>query len=604
MGWQIHQSATYGTILKWSFLYDSLVISVLSLPLFFLFLFFKSQRWVAKIIIVVFSLTFAFMVSLNIADIFYFPFSLKRADIELFYVIRNPFKDGISHYLLVTVLIIVGFLLIVILFYRWISNLRRKSDNRHCLVVLTSLLGLFVISFSAGRVKRLLPNYPLIQLSSAQLPLAQNSFHRFAYSLFRGNDIRIGIPDYKKEYRDISEFPVLRKNNSNPTGSGRRNIVVFIMESTPYDFFDENSPYKVEMPFLDSLAAHSVFFKKAFSYSLQSNKGITAILGGTPTLTEVPLYNSGYVNLPMTHVGKILDSMGYNSSFFIGDNYDDFGFAQCANWIGIQNYYSMEDIPGYKHLEKHTMGLQDEYVLNFMGDRIKNFSNPFFAVHYNISTHYPYDLPSGFRDPFSKNNKTPAMQAMNYYSSCLQNFFNKVQKENWFKNTVFIFCSDHWMFPDFKTNSRIDPEASFRVALFVYDPLNPQGRTVSTPVSQFDILNTILYFSGYKNEFISYGQNLMDSAREENRVVFARKNDVIYQAFDRSYVLGFNTGTGKPEYCYNYILDQKRENNLINNPDDGNVNRLRKELVSFLSAAYNQYNRPERFAKKEPASVN
>lgn len=49
------------------------------------------------------------------------------------------------------------------------------------------------------------------------------------------------------------------------------------MESVPYDFFDSSSAYKVAMPFFDSLLQKSVFYKNAFGYSHESNKGITAI---------------------------------------------------------------------------------------------------------------------------------------------------------------------------------------------------------------------------------------------------------------------------------------------------------------------------------------
>ena len=76
-----------------------------------------------------------------------------------------------------------------------------------------------------------------------------------------------------------------------------------------------------------------------------------------------------------------LQKKNYISSFFIGDNYDDFGFAQFCKWMGIQHYYCMEDIPGYQQMEKHTMGLHDEYVLRFMEKKLNNMQQPFFTAH-------------------------------------------------------------------------------------------------------------------------------------------------------------------------------------------------------------------------------
>jgi phosphoglycerol transferase MdoB-like AlkP superfamily enzyme len=152
------------------------------------------------------------------------------------------------------------------------------------------------------------------------------------------------------------------------------------MESVPADFFEDTSPYKVSMPFLDSLVNKSTYFSNAFSYSYNSNKGITAILAGLPTITDVPLYHSNYTSLSRTSIGTVLVKNNYSSAFFIGDNYDDFGFAKCCKWLGIQQYFCRQDIPGNSEMEKHSLGLHDEYVLNFMQQKLATMKQPFFAA--------------------------------------------------------------------------------------------------------------------------------------------------------------------------------------------------------------------------------
>ncbi len=590
-GWQVTGFSNAILLICWSVFYDIFIISILAVPLTILFFLFKNKTTILKITGIIFSALLSLMVLLNAIDIFYFPFKLQRADAELLYVLRNPFNEVNLTYFLTAALIVITFILLGLLFYSWISLFNKSNRFRHSEV--TSMLffvSICFVSFISGP-KKLLPTYPLVNLSYNQLPLVQNSFHQFVYSLFRKNESLIFSEDYIRNLPGSTRLNILKKNGANVMNDNdptKRNIVLFIMESVPYDFFDSTSRYKVKMPFLDSLVTKSTFFTHSFSYSYNSNKGITAILAGTPTLTEIPLYHSAYTSIPMTHVGSVLQSEGYKSAFFIGDNYDDFGFAKCVNWLGIQRYYSMEDVPGYQHMEKHTMGLHDEFVLHFMSNKVDELPQPFFVTDFNISTHFPGNVPSTFKEKYPAINITARMKTMSYYSECLSEFFKKAAKQPWYKNTVFIFCSDHWMYPDFN-DSKNDVEKNFRIATFIFDPQKNEQQIINTPVSQLDIMNTVLHISNYKKEFISYGEDLLQMPADSNRVVFAKANDILYQAFDSSYVLGFNVVQGKSEFCYNYIKDPARQNNLTKSVGDENVRSLVQKMKAFLHTGYMQY---------------
>ncbi|MEP7253395.1 MAG: sulfatase-like hydrolase/transferase [Ginsengibacter sp.] len=531
------------------------------------------------------------MVLLNAVDIFYFPFKLQRADAELLYVLRNPFREVNFTYFLFALLIIIAFVLLAMLFYTWISLFNKSNRFRHSEVASIAFFSIIcLIVFISGQ-KKLAPTYPLVNINYNQLPLVQNSFHQFVYSLFRKNESIIFSENYIRQLPPSTRLNILKtiaKPNQGQLVSTKKNIVLFIMESVSYDFFDSTSRYKVKMPFIDSLVKKSTFFTHSFSYSYNSNKGITAILAGTPTLTEIPLYHSAYTSMPITHVGDVLKNDGYQSAFFIGDNYDDFGFAKCVNWLGIQRYYSMEDVPGYQHLEKHTMGLHDEFVFRFMSKKVDEMKQPFFVTDFNISTHFPGNVPSTFREKYPGINTTARMKTMSYYNDCLAEFFSKAKQQPWYKNTVFIFCSDHWMYPDFN-DLKNDVEKNFRIATFIFNPQKEDGKIINTPVSQLDVMNSLLHISGYKKQFISYGEDLLQAPTDSNRVVFAKANNVLYQAFDSSYVLGFNVVQGKPEFCYNYVADSARKNNLINTTGNENVARLTEKMKEFLHTGYMQY---------------
>ena len=178
---------------------------------------------------------------------------------------------------------------------------------------------------------------------------------------------------------------------------------------------------------------------------------------------------------------------------------------------------------------------------------------------------------------------------MNYYNECLQQFFSNASKQSWYNNTVFIFCSDHWMYPNAK-DLRSDIVQGFHIPIFIFEPARPQQKMVNDPVSQLDILNTVLNITGTKNPFISYGNNLLDSVQDPARVVFSKENNNLYEAIDSSYVLGFNPVTAKPEFCYNYKTDMNRNNNLVSSKNVI-VDSLTLKMKAFLQTASYHYNK-------------
>lgn len=582
----IHSPSEILKVLCWSLYYDLVAVSIAVLP-FVLCCILPANKILLLAGSIVSAILLVLLAGLNITDIFYFSFHRQRADADLLYVLRNPANYGGYKALLLIAGVIVFCAASGWYFFNQFKQLtgRKLSGTTFYSSFLITIL--MIASLFMGRSKRMIPSRPLTDVSAAQLPFTQNSLHTFLYSVYRSNESVIPAKSYMTTAQSRQLFPIVKQNSL--VSPGKKNIVLFIMESVPYEFFDSSSPFKIKLPFLDSLLGHSTYYSNAFSYSYNSNKGITAILTGIPTITDIPLYHSGFVSLPKVAVGKLLQQNGYSSSFFIGDNYDDFGFAKCCNWTGIQHYYCMEDIPGYKEMEKHSMGLHDEYVLNFMQQKLRTGPGPFFSTFYNISTHYPNDLPASEKNKQYVAGTTKAMRSMMYYDACLATFFKEAARQKWFSNTVFIFCSDHWASPN-SDNSRNDMVNSFRIPVFIYDPSDNSKKVNSNTVSQLDVMNTILSYSGNAlagNTFTSYGISLREAA-DNNRIVFTKKDNSIYQAISKNYVLGFNADEGKRLYCYQYTTDSSRSNNIAAG-NNATADSLELCMKAFLQTAAMHY---------------
>lgn len=577
-------------LIKWSLFNDLLVVLVINAPLVLLLQFCGLLRIKRTAI----ALTLAFLlinlaaILLNIVDIFYYRFRFQRASADLLYVMDHPLRQ-VFHF---NAAIIILFVLLVaaLTWSTWMLHKKLlasfENGTSHALIsviIVTGFLGAMAFRDSFSRI--LLPAYPLLELRNDRLPLVQNSAHTFAYSLFRGGSEVVTRSYFAAPVCD-SLFPVKKPLHILPSAT-RKNVVLFIMESVPYDFFNSNSRFKVRMPFFDSLTQRSTCFNNAFCFLHESNKGITAILAGLPTLTDIPLYHSSYVNMPFTPIGSMLRQQGYHSFFCIGDAYDNFGFAKCMKWLGIDRYYCEEDIPGYKSMPVHPMGLQDEAVLPFFFSKINENSQPFFAAHFNISTHYPYDLPAGYKQEHPRDYTEP-MKAMQYYDHCLQQFFEQAKRESWFSNTIFLFCSDHWMFPE-GVKGKYDPVAGYRIPIILFDPGSNKKEVNNQVVSQFDIMGTILAAAGCKDSIISYGGNLLDSASLKG-FAFSKAGSSLYQVTDSNHVLGFNLVSDQVEYLFNYKTDSRLKDNLRENKNASAIrDALLKELKLFIQKTAAHY---------------
>lgn len=576
----------------WSLLYDLLIILLINIPLLLLLqLGRRLPAWVsAYATIPFFALLNSGMLLLNMADIFYFRFHFQRANADLLFVLDHPFKELFGQRLL-SVIIVFALLILVCLFViillRWFYKKFRAGNYGYAWSIAAGIAVIVCLSSRKQVSKLAVPTYPLVELNSSELLVAENSLHSFLFSLGRRN-AEIEIKKYMPA-AEADSLLSLKKTVAAPEGiSGKKNIVLFIMESVPYDYFDDASPNRIKMPFFDSIIQKSRSFDNACCYFLHSNKAITAILAATPTLTDVPLYHSPFVSLPVTPIGKVLKDQGYSSFFCIGDDYDNFGFAKCINWMGIDHYYCRQDMSAYSQFPTHPMGMHDQYVLDFMLGKISASTAPFFAVNYSISTHYPYDLPPGYAEPLPASYSRP-MKSMRYYDHSLQEFFNKAKLQPWFANSIFIFCSDHWLVPR-EENPVFNKVGSFRIPLIIYDPSSNEKITSHDMVSQFDIQSTILSLSGYRGSTISYGGNLLDSASLKSGKIFTKVNSTLYQVIDTAYTLGYNIVTGKAEYLYHYTADRALQDNLLGDIPHAYIQSLlTKNIQAFLQKATAQY---------------
>ncbi|HEY4335854.1 MAG TPA: LTA synthase family protein [Puia sp.] len=529
-----------------------------------------------------------FAIALNCIDIGYYRFGRHRANLDLQFVLRDSapsFKSLLFGYWFL-LLLFIGLGYAIIRLAQWLpgSNGLRHQKDRRWLAGRQALL-VIVALFSMGWIgsgRPVMPSTPLLSVQPAALPLAQNSLLTWAYSCFhRSHELE---PLHYFSSKEAFRLAPPAHSISSRETPNRKNVVLFILESFSRCYLMPGDGYKARTPFLDSLLDKSLFFPNSFANGFSSNQGIVAILGGLPALMDEPFYYSQYANTPLNSLGNILRGQGYSTHFFMGAGRDHFGFGTFARTAGVEHSYWREDFNNDR-LYDGNWGIFDEPFLQYGGRVLSGQQQPFFGVFFTISAHPPYTIPAGLRARFAAPDQSAPQQAIAYTDYSLGEFFKANKDEPWFRNTIFVFCADHWLDP-------LDGATPFSclnvctIPIFVYDPSRPGRDWRPTVAGQVDVVPTVLDRLGYQGGYTGFGHSLLDTTIADSlRYVINRLGET-YQIIDKDYILGFDVQRDRSSYLYHYPADSACRNNLLRTGDGG---APRKRLEMLLRANIQSY---------------
>jgi phosphoglycerol transferase MdoB-like AlkP superfamily enzyme len=519
-------------------------------------LFARRRRLVTVTLLSVINLPF---LAVNIIDLAYYKFNLRRSTVDLFRVAVDSFQAlgafWKAWWYLFVLFVVLSFVT-VIMFNRILKEsshnkegyLKRNLLPCFCFLLVTGLLARGL----SGRP--IIPSTPLLYLPSQYQSLATNSTITILYSLVKRQTIL-----KEKSYYPVSGLDTvftIRHQLRSSEPFNKMNVVVFIMESFAKEYTDDRDPLRTRTPFIDSLMAESIVCNYAYANGLESNKGIVALLGGIPPFFDEPFYYSSYCNNGIRGIGTLLKEDGYNTNFFMGAGYDHFGFARFSKMLGIDNYYSMSDYGNNSHYDGNW-GIYDHYFLPYAARQLVKKKSPFLSIIFNISTHFPNKLPDSLKAQFTVNGQDSPQNSISYFDYSLRLFFDIIKKESWYKKTIFVFSADHNIY--LHGGKKAGLYKSFRIPIFFHLPGQRIHQVKDKPVQQLDIIPTILDILHYKQPFMSFGQPVSDAGPG---IVFNHFGD-LYQAIDSSYLFGYNEKTEQPAYLYNFRSDTALAKNLL-----------------------------------------
>lgn len=541
------------------------------------FLFAGRRRLVAVLLLSIINLP---LLAVNMIDLAYYRFNLRRSTVDLFRVATDSFHAlgafWKTWWYLFVLFIVLSSVSVIIFNHILKENgdhkegyLKRNLLPCFCFLLVTGLLARGVSE------RPIIPSTPLLYLPAQYQALATNSTMTILYSLVKRQTIL-----KEKNYYPVSGLDTLfsiRHQLKSAEPFNKMNVVVFIMESFAKEYADDGDPLRAKTPFIDSIMAESIICNNAYANGLESNKGIVALLGGIPPFFDEPFYYSSYSNNSIRGMGTLLKEEGYNTNFFMGAGYDHFGFARFSKMLGIDNYYSMNDYGNNSHYDGNW-GIYDHYFLPYAARQLVKKKSPFLSVIFNISTHFPNKLPDSLKAQFTIKGQDASQNSISYFDYSLRLFFDIIKNETWYKKTIFVFSADHNIFLHGREKAGL--YKNFRIPIFFHLPGQRIHQLIDKPVQQLDIVPTILDMLHYQRPFMSFGQPVSDKGPG---IVFNHFGD-LYQAIDSSYLFGYNEKTEEPAYLYNFRSDTMLAKDLLlkGQPPDQHAEKMEEYLRAVL----------------------
>ena len=325
--------------------------------------------------------------------------------------------------------------------------------------------------------------------------ISVNSLYYFSksYLLYNRSEIDEFIPvlDSNKANQivnDLYDYP--KENKVRIFNQDQPNFVFVILEGWAADAVSCLSETENSTPNFDEMAKSGLLFTNLHACGGTSEIGNSSIFSGYPALPEISISMQPEKHRKIHTINQDFKEKGYNSNYLFSG---DLKYGNIGGYFMDHGFDRVEDEKVFSSdLPKGKLNYYDSELFKLLLSRINETKTPFLYAAFTGSTHSPYDYPRAEKERFS-GAESDYMNSIVYADQCIADFMSNAKKESWYKNTVFIFVSDHGH-PS-PLNQNPSTTAYFRIPFLIYgEPLKEEFRGVQNNkiASQADIAATIV----------------------------------------------------------------------------------------------------------------
>jgi phosphoglycerol transferase MdoB-like AlkP superfamily enzyme len=348
------------------------------------------------------------------------------------------------------------------------------------------------------------------------------------------------------------------------------NVVLVVLEGWSADLVKSCGGYDSITPHFEEMIREGVLFSNCYASGSLSDQGMAAVFSAFPAQpkTSIITQPNKYMHIPC--MNKYFKEMGYSTSFMFG------GQLSYGNIRSYMYYNAFDKIIEGKDFDASIptgkLAVADEYLFDRQLKELSPPQEPFFASMFTASSHSPFDFP--MKEVLHWGEKEKAyINSVYYADGCIHDFIESAKKTSWYKNTLFVFVSDHghnspknWAFNQ--------PEYRKIPMLFYGEVIKPEfrGFNYEEVASQTDLASTLLHQLDQDASKFTYSKNLF------NPYI----NHFAFYSFDEGF------GLVKPEgHLTWHVKENRTEFVKSNSPQE--TEQMKKEGQAFLQVLMGEY---------------
>jgi phosphoglycerol transferase MdoB-like AlkP superfamily enzyme len=280
------------------------------------------------------------------------------------------------------------------------------------------------------------------------------------------------------------------------------NVILIVLESFSNKVISAlGGAYNI-CPNLDSICKDAIIFPQFYASGNRSDRGISALLGGYPSLLDMSIMRFPDKSDKLTLLSHYFNKHNYNTSFYYGGDID---FYNMKSFV-LQGKYTevVSEINFPNRLRTSKWGVPDGVLLSRVLNDIKQKKEPFFTVAYTLSSHPPFDVP--FNKIKGNSTDDKFLNSVAYADSCLGEFVNGLKKLGIWKNTLVIITADHGaLYPG---STEIREPATYRIPLIWTGGVVKNRGVVSSICGEPDLMPTLVRQLGWTPDSTKFGHDI------------------------------------------------------------------------------------------------
>jgi len=321
------------------------------------------------------------------------------------------------------------------------------------------------------------------------------------------------------------------------------NVVLIILESWSADLLKSLGGYDSIAPNMESLISDGIEFTQLYSSGTLSDQGHCSLLSAFPSQPCVVIMRQPDKFQKLPSIVSHFKKRNYFTAYYFGGQLE---YGNIKGYIYFNKYDKIIEGKDFdKNIPMGKLGYHDQFLFGKLLNDMPTFRQPFFTTAFTLSSHSPYDYPGETKYFDWGGDENMYVNGAHYADSCIGAFIHEAKKQSWFKNTLFVFCSDHSHNTP-RHNDFYDPRSRQIIGFLFGDVIKPEyrGIKISKMGNHNDLANTLLKqlggdvspFFWSKNLLNPYTKDFAYSADEHLNFFFDKNNAYVYRYTDKLFL--------------------------------------------------------------------